>query len=90
MTDHTESVRRKLVAQLAFLAPHMPDRAAAELVVQGPVWDMQQLQQDYEVLDFLAPFCMVVRKSDGQKGSLLFTHQPRWYFEFEAAPPEEG
>jgi hypothetical protein len=30
----------------------------------------------------LSPFCVVKRISDGQKGSLLFTHSPRFYYDF--------
>jgi hypothetical protein len=31
---------------------------------------------------FMAPFVIVTRKSDGAKGSLEFTHNPRFYFNF--------
>lgn len=90
MTDPTEPARRRMVAQLALMAPLMQDREAAELMVDGRVWDTRQLQEDYEVEGFLAPFCVVVRKSDQQRGSLMFTHAPRWYFGFEAVPAEEA
>jgi hypothetical protein len=30
----------------------------------------------------MAPFVIVTRKSDGAKGSLEFTHNPRFYFNF--------
>jgi hypothetical protein len=46
-------------------------------------WDTTTLQQDYEVLGFQAPYVVVIRKSDGQKGSLMFDHMPRRYYGFE-------
>lgn len=51
-------------------------------------WNTQELQEDFEVKGFQAPFVVVVRKSDGQLGSLEFTHSPRIYFNFE--PHREG
>jgi hypothetical protein len=49
-----------------------------------PVWDTKGLTDDFEVLGFLAPFVVVKRRSDGQKGTLEFTHRPRVYFDFVA------
>jgi hypothetical protein len=47
-------------------------------------WDTDGLGRDFEILGFLAPFRLVVRrKSDGVKGSLEYTRQPRWYFNFQ-------
>jgi hypothetical protein len=46
------------------------------------VFDTDQLTEHFEVLGFLAPFVVVRRKADGQKGSLKFAHQPRFYFDF--------
>ena len=46
------------------------------------VWDTKQLQENFEVLGFAAPFCIVVRKSDNKRGTLLFQHLPRYYFSF--------
>lgn len=50
--------------------------------VYGQVWDTAQLQKDFDVTGFCAPFVVVHRKSDGAKGSLEFTHSPRFYFRF--------
>jgi hypothetical protein len=33
----------------------------------------------------MAPFVVVRRLSDGQKGSLEFQHHPRFYFNFQKA-----
>jgi len=44
----------------------------------------EELSAEYDVLGFLAPFVVVRRKSDGAKGSMEFTHHPRFYFNFVA------
>jgi hypothetical protein len=49
----------------------------------GQVWDTQQLRQDFEVLEFAAPYVVARRKSDSALGSLEFQHEPRFYFKFE-------
>src|SRR5262245_50574568 len=46
-------------------------------------WDTTELQRDFRVVGFLAPYVVVVRKSDGVKGVMQFTHNPRVYFGFE-------
>lgn len=49
----------------------------------GQVWTTIELSEDFDVLGFAAPLVVVTRKSDNQKGSLQFTHQPRLYFGFQ-------
>jgi hypothetical protein len=49
----------------------------------GQVWDTKQLQEDFKVHGFLAPFVQVTRKSDDKTGVLMFQHNPRYYFAFE-------
>ena len=73
MTDETESVRREM---LATGQPH------ADLAVAEERWDTDALRRDFDVVGFMAPFVVVRRKSDGAKGSMEFTHNPRWYFNF--------
>ena len=50
----------------------------------GAAWDTSELQEHFTVESFLAPFVVVVRKADGAKGSMQFTHNPRFYFDFNA------
>tara|TARA_Y100001951_G_C11192915_1_gene212586 strand:+ start:341 stop:589 length:249 start_codon:yes stop_codon:yes gene_type:complete len=50
--------------------------------IHGQVWDTQELQDDFSVRSFLAPFVLVDRKSDGEKGTLIFQHHPRFYYDF--------
>jgi len=49
----------------------------------GQVWDTKELTTDFQALSFLAPFVLVVRKSDKVKGTLQFQHDPRFYFDFK-------
>ena len=51
----------------------------------GPLWTTEELREEFEVLSFAAPFVVVRRLEDGAKGTLLFTHSPRVYFDFTAA-----
>ena len=46
------------------------------------VWDTEQMQKTFEVLGFSMGYCVVVRREDGQKGSLDFCHSPRYYYNF--------
>jgi hypothetical protein len=57
------------------------DRARLE-ARYGRVWDTEDLRAEFEVLGFMAPFVVVRRRSDSQKGSLEFQHHPRFYFSF--------
>jgi len=45
-------------------------------------WDTAQMQADFEVIGFAAPFVDVRRRADGIKGTLEFVHSPRFYFDF--------
>lgn len=50
--------------------------------VYGQVWDTAELTRDFDVEAFSAPFVVVRRKSDSQRGSLEFQHMPRFYYQF--------
>jgi len=78
MSDSTETVRRALVGAIN-ASPGSREALEAE---HGQVWDTTELQEDFQALGFAAPFIVVKRKSDGVKGSLLFQHDPRFYFTF--------
>uniref|UniRef100_A0A6M3LQY6 Uncharacterized protein n=1 Tax=viral metagenome TaxID=1070528 RepID=A0A6M3LQY6_9ZZZZ len=49
----------------------------------GKVWNTKELIKDFEVISFLAPFVEVKEKSTGEKGSMMFQHNPRFYFAFK-------
>ena len=42
-----------------------------------------ELQEEFKVLGFGYGLVAVERKSDGVKGSMEFTHRPRFYFNFK-------
>jgi len=48
----------------------------------GKVWNTQEMTEEFSVIGFGAPYVVVIRKSDDKKGSLEFTHMPRYYFNF--------
>jgi hypothetical protein len=63
---------------------HIHDYSTGELPESDdPQWDTKQLQEEFEVLGFSAPFVVVRRKADGKKGLMQFNHSPRVYFGFE-------
>ena len=79
MTDPTEDARRALVADIN----RQPAERAALVERYGQVWDTSELTNDFEVLEFAAPFVVVKRKTDNKIGSLMFQHHPRFYFAFQ-------
>lgn len=50
----------------------------------GPIVDTAELQQQYSVHSFLAPYVSVTRKADNVRGTMLFEHSPRFYYRFKA------
>ena len=79
MSDPTEPIRRLMVAQI-----NAEEARRADLEARyGQAWSTAELQRDFEVLGFLAPFVRVVRKADGVEGLMMFQHMPRYYFDFK-------
>lgn len=83
MPDPTEPIRRE---RLAEINAEPGSRQALE-AQYGQVWTTDELSEDFEVIGFMAPFCVVYRKADGMKGSVEFQHNPRLYFSFQ---PHKG
>jgi len=52
-------------------------------IAHGQVWTTSEVQEDFEVIQFAAPYVIVRERSTGCKGSLLFQHDPRFYYGFE-------
>lgn len=75
-TEITEAFKRAVQAELNATAAN---RIKLESKY-GQCWNTEELQKDFEILGFKAPYVIVERKSDGIKGSLEFQHQPRFYF----------
>jgi len=79
MTDPTEATRRQMVQEIN------AEPGSREYLEQmhGQVWDTTELQRDFSVLGFMAPFVIVAEKESGRRGSLLFQHSPRVYHSFQ-------
>jgi len=81
MNDPTESIRREMVAEINSNPTAREEIEAAH----GQVWDTNELQKDFTVESFCAPFVIVSRKSDGATGMLEFQHSPRFYYDFHTS-----
>lgn len=51
----------------------------------GQVWNTLELARDFEVEAFSAPFVVARRRSDGIRGTLVFQHEPRFYWGYKPA-----
>lgn len=51
--------------------------------VHGQVWDIEQLKQDFIVVDYADPYVIVRRRSDNVLGSVHVQKNPRLYFSFD-------
>lgn len=69
-----------LEAQRIKMLAEMPEELRSRAEAGEEIWDTVALRENFEVLGFMAPFVVVRRKADGAKGSLMFTHSPRFYF----------
>ena len=47
------------------------------------VWNTTELTDEFEVHGFLAPFVVVRQRATGKRGSLMFQHYPRFYFNWK-------
>lgn len=79
--DPTEGIRKEMIQEINL----EPGSREALEIEHGQVWDTQELQRDFLVEGFMAPFCLVTRQSDKARGTVLFQHSPRFYFSFQAA-----
>jgi len=85
VSDPTEGFRRAATAALNAEAAAATDPRAELSAKYGQLWDTQEMQAEFSVSGFMAPFVGVTRKADGVKGTLLFSHSPRFYHSFSPA-----
>ena len=78
MTDETEGMRRALVRTIN----EEPTKREQLEKEHGQVWNTEELQKDFKVTGFMAPFVLVVQKNTGKEGPMMFQHNPRFYFGF--------
>jgi hypothetical protein len=69
--DDTEQIRRAMIA--AGVNPEPAEQT----------WTTDELERDFVVESFAAPFVVARRKADGKLGSLKFRHNPRVYFDWK-------
>lgn len=79
MIDETEMPRRRRLAEIN-LVPGTREYLEERY---GEVWDTDQMVECFRAVGFMAPYVVVVRIADNQKGSLEFQHDPRFYFNFQ-------
>ena len=48
----------------------------------GKIWTTDEATAEFDFIGFLAPAVTVVHKATNKKGCLLFTHSPRFYYDF--------
>ena len=81
MTDPTEDIRKQMLAEInadpGSRSTWKPSTASL---------GHRQLSEDFEVIGLQAPLVVVRRKSDGQKGSLMFQATPV-LLRLRASPP---
>jgi len=82
MTETTETIRRQQQAVINAEAAAAVDPRAELSAQYGQLWDTAELQADYSVQGFMAPYVVVTRKADGVQGTLMFSHRPRFYHSF--------
>lgn len=78
MKDPTENIRKKMCQEIN----EFPKNRQELIEKYGQVWDTQELSEAFIIEGFAAPLIIVKRKSDSIKGSMLFQHYPRFYFDF--------
>ena len=78
MSDPTEAIRREMVSEINRVPGSREDLESQH----GVVWDTDEMCAEFSALGFAAPFIMVRRQADNVRGSLMFQHNPRFYFNF--------
>lgn len=61
----------------------LAEARASLLQTNHDVWSNEELLDTFEVSSFDPPFVNVIRKADGQRGTVAFIDTPRLYFAFQ-------
>lgn len=80
MNDETEAYRRARVGELNQYPSEELERREALEAEHGQVWTTPEMRSAFEVIGFAAPFVVVKERVTGKRGTLEFTHMPRFYF----------
>ena len=76
--DPTESVRREMVAEIN-TEPSSRQKLESAYGTAN-VWDTTELSERFTVEGFMAPFAVVRDRVTGKRGTVMFCHSPRYYF----------
>jgi hypothetical protein len=89
--DTTEQIRRQSVGEInTAVESNDKDKERIRLEkLYGQVWTTDELQKEFDVISFMAPYVKVRRRSDCVYGTLTFQHTPRLYFSFKAEQTSE-
>ena len=78
MSDPAENIRQELVDAI-----NSRQNKREELESEyGQVWNTEELTEDFTVESFTAPYIVATQKSTGDRGTLMFSHSPRFYFDW--------
>lgn len=80
---NTEDIRRNQQLLLNRQAAEAIDPRAELEACYGKLWDTPELRAEFSVTGFMAPYVGVVRLADGVRGTMMFSHQPRFYHSFQ-------
>lgn len=50
----------------------------------GECWTTDEVQDEFEIIGFMAPFCVAKRRETQEKGALTFVHRPRIYYSWRS------
>ena len=84
--DQTEPIRRQMVQEINSQVQSNSEDIERERLtkIYNEVWNTKEVQEDFEIISFMAPFVVATRKADNKKGALQFQDRPRFYFNFKA------
>jgi len=80
--EELEKERDKFLKEKAYEAEK--ERLKEKLAKHyGKIYTTKELQEEFTVKSFAAPYVFVSCKRDNADGTLQFTHMPRFYFNFQ-------
>ena len=74
--DHTETIRRTMVTEIN---SNPGERESLE-IKHGRVYDTNEVGEKFTICGFGAPFVVAIEKETGKKCTLMFQHDPRFYW----------
>ncbi len=79
MQDPTESTRRRMVTEIN----SNPSKRQLLEEKYGEVYTLEELDKEFKIIGFMAPYIAVDRLSDDKRGTMMFQDRPRFYYNFK-------